>query len=233
MTLKLGLPSKGRLMEQTFDWFGARGLALARTGTDREYAAAADADGVEVVLLSASEVPRELASGRIHLGVTGSDLVREGLADWEAQVEELAPMGFGFADLVIAVPRCWVDVDTLDDLDAAAAAFRAAHGLRLRIATKYHRMVRDFLREAGVADCQLVDSQGAAEGTVKTLTAEAVADITSSGETLRANHLRILSDGLIHRSQAVLCASRVADLTAEDRAAMARLAQRLGIRPPV
>jgi ATP phosphoribosyltransferase len=229
MTLKLGLPSKGRLMEQTFDWFGARGLALARTGTDREYAAAADADGVEVVLLSASEVPRELAAGRIHLGVTGSDLVREGLADWEAQVEELAPMGFGFADLVIAVPRCWVDVDTLDDLDAAAAAFRAAHGFRLRIATKYHRLVRDFLREAGVADYQLVDSQGATEGTVKNLTAEAVADITSTGETLRANHLKVLGDGLIHRSQATLYRARSADWGDGPLGELAALRARLGL----
>ena len=229
MTLKLGLPSKGRLMEQTFDWFGARGLSLARTGADREYTATADAEGVEVVLLSASEVPRELAAGRIHLGVTGSDLVREGLADWEAQVETLAPMGFGFADLVVAVPRCWVDVDTLDDLDAAAAAFRAAHGFRLRIATKYHRLVREFLREAGVADYQLVDSQGATEGTVKNLTAEAVADITSTGETLRANHLKVLQDGLILRSEATLYRAREADWGAGPLRELAALRGRLGL----
>ena len=119
---------------------------------------------------------------------------------------ELAPLGFGQADLVIAVPAVWIDVETVDDLDAAAAEFRKAHGHRLRIATKYHRLVRDFLQAQGVADYQLVDSQGATEGTVKNRTAEAIADITSSGETLRANHLRILSDGLIHSSQAVLWA---------------------------
>ena len=120
-------------------------------------------------------------------------------------------MGFGHADLIIAVPAAWIDVDTLDDLDAAAAAFRAAHGHRLRIATKYHRLVRDFLTANGVADYALVDSQGATEGTVKNLTAEAIADITSTGETLRANHLKILSDGLIHRSEATLFKSRRAD----------------------
>ncbi len=98
--------------------------------------------------------------------------------------------GFGQADLIIAVPKIWADVDTLDDLDAVAAAFRADHGFRLRIATKYHRLVREFLRDNGVADYQLVDSQGATEGTVKNLTAEAVADITSTGDTLRANHLK-------------------------------------------
>ena len=205
MTIKLGVPSKGRLMEKTFEWFSARGLTLAKDGAEREYAGRVDGiEGLELVLLSAGEIPRELAAGRIHLGVTGTDLIREKLINWDQKVQELAPLGFGFADLIIAVPSCWIDVDTLDDLDAVAEAFRANHGFRLRIATKYHRLVRDFLRRAGVADYQLVDSQGATEGTVKNLTAEAVADITSSGETLQANHLKLLSDGLILQSQATL-----------------------------
>ena len=228
MTVKLGVPSKGRLMEKTFDWFGKRDVGLRRTGSDREYAAAVDGvEGVELVLLSAGEIPRELAAGRIHFGVTGSDLVREKLAAWDTQVEEVKLMGFGHADLIIAVPRCWVDVDTLDDLDAAAAAFRAAHGFRMRIATKYHRLVREFLRDQGVADYQLVDSQGATEGTVKNETAEAVADITSSGETLRANHLKILTDGLVHKSQATLFRSRKAALSDEDRVALTELLGKL------
>ncbi|MBC7139662.1 MAG: ATP phosphoribosyltransferase [Defluviimonas sp.] len=228
MVLKLGVPSKGRLMDETFGWFGARGIDLLRNGGDREYSGAVRGiEGVDLVLLSAGEIPRELAAGRIHLGVTGSDLVREKLPGWQGRVEELAPMGFGFADLVVAVPVAWVDVETLDDLDAAAAAFRAAHGFRLRIATKYHRLVREFLRGAGVADYQLVDSQGATEGTVRNETAEAIADITSSGDTLRANHLKILADGLIHRSQATLFASRTAVLDAAERATLADLRARL------
>ena len=226
--LKLGVPSKGRLMEKTFDWFGNRGVVLRKSGSDREYAGAVDGiDGVELVLLSAGEIPRELASGNIHLGVTGSDLVREKLANWDSRVSELAPMGFGGADLIIAVPNFWVDVCTLDDLDAAAAAFRANHGFRLRIATKYHRLVREFLREQGVADYQLVDSQGATEGTVKNETAEAIADITSTGETLRANHLKILEDGLILQSQATLWRSRVADCNEAQAAALRALLSRM------
>ncbi len=206
--IKIGVPSKGRLMEQTFDWFSARGLPMQKAGSEREYSGQTTVQGVEIVMLSASEIPRELAAGRIDLGVTGSDLVRDKLADWEMQVSEVASLGFGHADLIIAVPACWIDVDTLDDLDAAAAAFRARHGHRLRIATKYHRLVRDFLTAQGVADYQLVDSQGATEATVKNLTAEAIADITSSGETLRANHLKVLSDSLILQSQAVLFRAR-------------------------
>ncbi|MCU0900959.1 MAG: ATP phosphoribosyltransferase [Cypionkella sp.] len=231
--IKIGVPSKGRLMEKTFDWFGARGITLRLAGAEREYAAAVDGvEGVELVLLSAGEIPRELAAGRIHLGVTGSDLVREKLADWSRQVTELAPLGFGHADLILAVPVAWIDVDTLDDLDAAAAAFRATHGFRLRIATKYHRLVRDFLTSHGVADYQLIDSQGATEGTVKNLTAEAIADITSSGETLRANHLKILSDALIHSSQAVLFLSHAADWSDADRATLAALGDKLNVTVP-
>ncbi len=230
MSIKLGIPSKGRLMEKTFDWFGERGITLSRTGSDREYAGDVEGvDGVQLVLLSAGEIPRELAAGRIHLGVTGQDLIREKLANWPARVEELAELGFGQADLVIGVPAAWVDVDTLDDLDAASAAFRSAHGFRLRIATKYHRLIRDYLREHGVADYQLVDSQGATEGTVKNLTAEAIADITSTGETLRANHLKILKEEPVLRSQATLFRSRVTQVDEAEQFALETLKTKLGV----
>jgi len=228
MSIKLGVPSKGRLMEKTFDWFAKRGITLSRTGSDREYAGAVEGvEGVDLVLLSAGEIPRELAAGRIHLGVTGTDLVHEKLPRWEQQVEELEPMGFGEADLILAVPQFWIDVDTLEDLDAVAAAFRRTHGHRLRIATKYHRLIREFLADAGVADYQLIDSQGATEGTVKNETAEMVADITSTGETLRANHLKILSDGLVLRSQATLWRSRVAKCTPEEKSALKTLLDKI------
>jgi ATP phosphoribosyltransferase len=228
MTLKLGIPSKGRLMEKTFDWFAARGVTLRKSGSEREYAGAVDGiDGIELVLLSAGEVPRELDAGRIQLGVTGSDLVREKLSSWDQRVVEVAKMGFGGADLVIAVPQAWIDVDSLDDLDAVAAAFRAHHGFRLRIATKYHRLVREFMREHGVADYQLVDSQGATEGTIRNETAEAVADITSTGETLRANGLKTLGDGMIHASQATLFRARRRNWTQAQRDTLKSLEAKL------
>lgn len=215
-------------MEKTFDWFGARGITLARSGSDREYAGVVEGiDNVSLVLLSAGEIPRELAAGRIHLGVTGTDLVHEKLPLWDSAVQSVSPLGFGDADLIIAVPQGWIDVDTMHDLDAAAAAFRAEHGFRLRIATKYHRLVREFLRASGVADYALVDSQGATEGTVANETAEAIADITSTGDTLRANHLKILSDGLILRSQATLWQSRVAQTDNAEQATLAALLDRL------
>ena len=229
MSVKLGIPSKGRLMEKTFNWFGRYGIRFAHQGSERTYAATVEGAALELVLLSASEIPRELAAGRIHLGVTGSDLVQEKLPNWTQLVETLVPMGFGHANLVIAVPDFWRDVQTLEDLDAVAADFRKAHGFRLRIATKYHVLVREFLRAEGVADYQLVDSQGATEGTVKNETAEAIADITSTGETLRANHLRSLTDGIIHRSEATLFQARRAVWTPQAQQELTHLKARLAL----
>ena len=222
--IRLALPSKGRLQEQCIDWFAARGLKVSRTGSDREYAGRVEGvEGVELVLLSAGEIPAALAAGQVDLGVTGMDMVQEKLAAWQTRVTEVARLGFGRADLVIAVPAAWVDVEMLDDLDGAAAAFRAVHGHRLRIATKYHRLTRAFLREAGVADYRLVDSQGATEGTVKNLTAEAISDITTTGATLRANHLKILKDGLILASEAALFRSAKSPDSPTMTALLARL----------
>jgi ATP phosphoribosyltransferase len=133
--VRLGIPSKGRLQEATIDWFAARGIRVARAGGDREYRGTVAIDGIELQLLSAAEIPRELAAGRLHLGVTGQDLVREEIPRWAERVTELAPMGFGFADLVVAVPAFWIDVADMGDLDAAAAEFRLNHGRRLRVAT--------------------------------------------------------------------------------------------------
>jgi ATP phosphoribosyltransferase len=235
MTLKLGVPSKGRLQAEAIDWFAARGVALERTGSEREYAGRVrGVADIDLVLLSAAEIPAELARGRIHLGITGHDLVREHIPRWSTAVTELAPLGFGRADLVVAVPAAWIDVADMADLDAVAADFRGTHGHRLRVATKYHHLVRDFFRGHGVADYQLVDSQGATEGSVKNRTAEAIADITTTGSTLRDNHLKILSDGLILASEATLFAARAAPWDDPARAALGALAERLGLErlPP-
>ena len=215
--VRLGIPSKGRLMGQTFDWFLERGINLVRSDSDREYAGHIKGiKNVQLIFLSASEIPRELSSGRLHFGVTGNDVIQEKLVHFNQLAKPISELGFGFADLIIAVPSFWVDVETLDDFDAVSAQFRDKHGYRLRIATKYHRLLREFLMKAGVADYQIVDSQGATEGAVKNGLAEAIADITSTGDTLKANHLKILSDGLILKSQATLFKSLVADFSQEE-----------------
>lgn len=230
MTFKLGIPSKGRLMDKTFDWFQSRGVLVSHSGSEREYSAEIKGgSGIQLVLLSAGEIPRELAAGRIQLGVTGTDLIREKLVNWQTIVDPIAELGFGYANLIIAVPSCWVDVDTLDDFDAVAASFRKTHGFRLRIATKYHRLVREFLQNEGIADYQIVDSQGATEGTVKNQTAEAIADITSSGQTLKVNHLKILQDGLVLESQATLFYAKKHNLGQKHAKVLAHFIDGLGL----
>ncbi|MEM9639874.1 MAG: ATP phosphoribosyltransferase [Pseudomonadota bacterium] len=229
MTMKLGIPSKGRLQTQTVEWFAARGVQLEHSASEREYAGAVHGAGdVQLVFLSAGEIPRELAAGRIHLGVTGQDMIAEKLPPHA--VAEVATLGFGRADLVVAVPDFWIDVRRLDDLDAAAAAFRQTYGFRLRVATKYHALVRTFFTRHGIADYQLVDSQGATEGAVVNETADAIADITSTGATLRANHLRVLEDGLILSSQAALFAARNAQWSAAAQTGFYALIGQLGIQ---
>ena len=227
--LRFGLPSKGRLQEKTADFLRQAGITFERSTVDREYAGRlVGLEGVEIVFLQAGEMPDRLMRGEIHLGVTGEDLIRERAAHWERRIQLLAPLNFGHADLIVAVPRCWIDVSTTDDLDEVATAFREHHGHPLRVATKYKRLARAFFKEKGVANYRLVDSQGATEGLVAAGSAEAIVDITSSGETLHANHLKILEDGLILKSEAHLCASLTAPWGETPRAALRSLLARVG-----
>jgi len=227
--LTLGLPSKGRLQQQTIDRLADAGVTVTRSADGREYAGrVAGVADVALAMLSAGEIPQALAEGRVHVGVTGEDLIRERLPDPDVAVAMPLRLGFGHADLVVAAPAFWVDVETMHDLDEAAAAFRARHGRPLRVATKYHALTRRFFAQKGVADYRLVDSQGATEATPRNGDAELIVDITSSGETLRANHLRVLADGLILRSEATLCVARRAAWGLAARAALAELGRRLG-----
>ena len=208
--LKLAIPSKGRLMDSTIDWFAGQGVQIETSRSSREYSAKIlGISGVQVLLISANEIPQELAMGRIDLGVTGQDLVREKLPMWEDTLFELKLLNFGKANLVLAVPNFWIDVDSIDDFDAVAINFRRKNGFRLRVATKYHNLMWSYLRKMGVADYQFIDSQGATEGAIKNNSAEAIADITSSGKTLKANHLKIIGDKPVLSSQATLFVSYV------------------------
>jgi ATP phosphoribosyltransferase len=229
--LVLGVPSKGRLMEQTADYFAALGLAYERIGHERGYRGALAAlPGVEVAYLSASEIARHLQLGRIHLGVTGEDLIREHIADADQRCEILARLGFGRADVVVAVPECWIDVAAIADLEEAAALFHREHGRRLRVATKYMNLARRFFADKGLTSYRLVESLGATEGTPAAQTAEIIVDITTTGTTLRANHLKMLADGLILKSQACLVASRAAPDSPVSQEAAAAIRDRVAGR---
>ena len=228
MTISLALPSKGRLKEQAAALFERAGLALDLPDDDRRYRARlAGRDDVDVKFLSASEIANELARGTLDLGITGEDLLRETIADFDARAEISARLGFGFADVVVAVPDVWLDVETMSDLDDVAADFRQRHQRRLRIATKYWRLTQQFFSQKhGIQVYRIVESLGATEGAPAAGSADVIVDITTTGSTLRANHLKILSDGVILKSQASLAASKKAR-PAEDQELMADIAIRL------
>jgi ATP phosphoribosyltransferase len=226
--LVLALPSKGRLMEQAEALFARANLPIEKRDGRQYRGSVAGADDIEIAFLSASEIARELAAGSVHLGVTGEDLVRETIADADAKIALLAPLGFGNADVVVAVPELWIDVWTMADLDDVAAGFRARHGRRLRIATKYWNLTQRFFAAHGIALYRVVESLGATEGAPAAGTADIIVDITTTGSTLVANHLKILEDGVILRSQANLARSRTAAWDAASQAALVRLAAALG-----
>jgi ATP phosphoribosyltransferase len=217
--LILAVPSKGRLMDETAQLFAKGGLTLARTGSERGYRGELQGlPGVEVAFVSASEIADLLRRGEVHLGVTGEDLVRDLIPDAEMEVTFLRPLGFGHADVVVAVPEFWIDVSTMSDLEEAALLYRRRHGTRMRVATKYRTLTRMFFsghRYGGepravdtVTMYRIVESLGATEGAPAAGLAELIVDITSTGSTLRANGLRVLDDGVILRSEANLVMSR-------------------------
>ena len=228
--LVFAVPSKGRLMEQTTEVLAASGLTLRKLGTARGYRGTFDEmPEVEVAFVSASEIAEQLKSGAIHIGVTGEDLVREQIAQAGGRVELARKLGFGHADVVVAVPDFWIDVRTMADLDAITVPFRRNHGRWLRVATKYVNVTRRFFAGHGLANYRIVESLGATEGTPAAGTADLIVDITSTGETLRANGLRILDDGVILRSEANLVVSKAAAWTPATRAVERELRKRLGI----
>jgi ATP phosphoribosyltransferase len=206
MTITIGLPSKGRMKDDASAIFEKAGMKIVAVGNDRSYRGRVEGvEDIEIAFLSASEISREIGNGTVDFGVTGEDLVREGLADADARVEISARLGFGRADVVVAVPEIWLDVETMADLGDVAAEFRARHGRRLAIATKYWRLTQQhFSSQHGIQLYRIVESLGATEGAPAAGQADIIVDITSTGSTLVANHLKVLSDGVILRSEACL-----------------------------
>ncbi|MBX3572515.1 MAG: ATP phosphoribosyltransferase [Mesorhizobium sp.] len=227
MTLTLALPSKGRMKDDAVARLAAAGIEVLPTADSRSYKTRVKGrDDVEVAFLSASEIARELAQGTVDLGVTGEDLVREAAGDWSAKMAIEARLGFGRADVVVAVPEVWFDVSTMADLDEIAADFRQRHGRRLRIATKYWRLTQQFFSQKhGIQVYRIVESLGATEGAPAAGQADVIVDITSTGSTLKANRLKILDDGVILESEACLVSSSKARAPA-DAAALADIAAR-------
>lgn len=210
--LVIAVPAKGRLQENAEAFFARAGMTLVKPRGARDYRGAiANFEGAEIAYLSASEITSSLAQGSVHLGITGEDLVREVMPKPDERVILLQGLGFGFANVVVAVPQAWIDVRTMSDLDDVATAYRMRRGSKMRVATKYVNLTRTFFAAHGIGDYRIVESLGATEGAPAAGSAELIVDITTTGATLAANGLKVIDDGVILRSQANLVASRAAD----------------------
>lgn len=212
MTVTLALPSKGRLKDEAVAVLERAGYRVLLPENDRNYRARLEGvAGLDIAFLSASEIARELGRGAIDLGVTGEDLIRETIPDCDARVAIEARLGFGRADVVVAVPEVWHDVTSMEDLDDVAAEFRQRHDRRLRIATKYWRLTQQFFSQMhGIQVYRIVESLGATEGAPAAGSADVIVDITTTGSTLRANRLKVLGDGVILKSEACLVSAKMA-----------------------
>jgi ATP phosphoribosyltransferase len=226
--LILAVPSKGRLQQNTESFFARSGLEFVKPRGARDYRGAISGfDGVEIAYLSAAEITAQLSAGAVHLGVTGEDLVREMIVDADRDVVFIDPLGFGFANVAVAVPQAWIDVRNMADLDDVATAFRLKHERKMRLATKYANLTRTFFADHGVVDYRIVESSGATEAAPAAGTAEMIVDITTTGATLAANGLKVIDDGIILRSQANLVAARAAPWDAGRRETAGLLLDRL------
>jgi ATP phosphoribosyltransferase len=226
--LVIGVPSKGRLQENAHAFFKRAGISLVQPRGGRDYRGTIpEIEGAEVAYLSAAEIASSLSQGTIHFGVTGEDLVRETMPDADTRVLLIDGLGFGQANVVVAVPQAWIDVRSMQDLDDVATAFHAKRGKRMRVATKYLNLTRNFFAGHGIADYRIVESAGATEGAPATGTAELIVDITTTGSTLAANGLKVIDDGVILRSQANLVASLSANWDEGERAAARALLDRI------
>jgi ATP phosphoribosyltransferase len=218
--LVLAVPSKGRLQENAHAFFARAGLDLVQPRGAREYRGTlAGLPGVEIAYLSVAEIVAQVAQGAVHLGVSGEDLVREQIADAGQRVVFIDRLGFGHANVVVAVPQAWIDVRTMADLDDVATAYRLRRDRKMRVATKYLNLTRAFFAAHNIIDYRIVESAGATEGAPAAGTAELIVDITTTGATLAANALKVLDDGVMLRSEANLIAARGAAWGDEARKA--------------
>lgn len=240
--LIIAVPSKGRLQEQTLEFFERSGLSIRQARGARDYfGTISGVSGAAVQFRSASEIARDVGAGEVHLAVTGIDLLHETLDNGHqeirpgADLDNSAPdpahivvkLGFGGANVVVAVPQAWLDVQSMADLADVAARFRLKHHRPMRVATKYVSLTRRFLTGHGVHDYLIVESPGATEGSPAAGTAELIVDITSTGRTLVENGLKIVEDGVIMRSEAALVASLSADWSATARTAARQVLTRI------
>ena len=207
--INIGIPSKGRLKKDVLKIFYKKKLKLISERGERDLIGSIkNKSNIKILYLHAREILERLGDGSLDIGFSGFDLFKESAVNTQNKINIMSKLDFGNADLVVAIPDPWIDVQTIADLEEIAFEFRDKKKKRLRVATKYPNLTRDFLFSKGVTQFKLVDSLGATEAYPFTGSAELIADITSTGETLKANNLRVLKDGKILKSQACIFTSK-------------------------
>ena len=208
-TLTIGLPSKGRLKESALNLLKKNNLELISKGGDRDYFASLNnLPNTKVIYLHAREIIERLGDGTLDIGISGLDLLNESAINLQNRIEITNKLDFGKANLVVAIPNDWIDVQTVADLEEVSFYFRDMKYSLLRVATKYPNLTNKFFTAKGVTQYKIVSSLGATETYPFTGSSEIITDITSTGSTLKANNLRVLRDGIILESQACVLISK-------------------------
>ena len=207
--ISIGLPSKGRLKDGSIDFLGQNNLRLTPNEGERNYFARIENfPNIKIIYLHAKEIIQRLGDGTLDIGISGLDLLNESPINLQKKIDVKEKLNFGMANLVIAVPDDWIDVQTVADLEEVSFDFRDKKNTRLRVATKYPNLTNNFLVSKGVTQYKIVSSLGATETYPFIGSSEIITDITSSGKTLKDNNLRVLKDGLILESQACVLFSK-------------------------
>ena len=203
--ITIGLPSKGRLKDNAVDFFDKKGLKVLQSDKERNYFASIDnKPNIKIIYLHAKEIIQRLGDGTLDIGISGLDLLKESEKNLQDKINIKKKLNFGEANLVVAVPDDWIDVQTVADLEEVSFDIRSTRNTRLRVATKYPNLTNNFLISKGVTQYKLISSLGATETYPFIGSSEIITDISSTGKTLEDNNLRVLKDGMILKSTACL-----------------------------
>jgi ATP phosphoribosyltransferase len=208
--IRLALPSKGRLEDDSLALLAACGLAVYKPNPRQYQASIPAVPALSVLFQRPGDIVVGVRQGSLDFGIAGTDMIEEKRgADGDVIILHDS-LGFGSCSLALAVPEEWEGVRSVKDLARKAAAIQKQEDKPIRVVTKFPVLTERFLRGAGINAFRLIDSEGTLEIAPAIGYADLICDLVSTGTTLRDNHLRLLEDGVLLRSQASLIANRAA-----------------------
>lgn len=172
--IRIAIPNKGRLRQPSIKVLAKAGIRILKE--ERNYISETSDPRFEAVFTRAFDVPLYVQYGAVDLGITGHDLILER----EADVHELQDLGFGRCQLIVAVPVN----STIRSLDDSSEV--------TRVATEYPHLSRTYFESIG-KQVEIIQVRGAAELAPKLGLAHAIIDISSTGQTLRENNLKVIA----------------------------------------